>query len=259
MRPLAVLARPMLSSMFIAGGLDAARNPAHRTAAAEKLGVPQPELAVRVNGAAMVLGGAALALGYKPRRSALLLAATLVPTTYAGHAFWEQDDPAQKQMHQIHFLKNVGLLGGLLLAASEPVPAGSRSARKASRAVAKAAAGAARETEKAERKVGRRAQKKADKVERRAAKHAAKIEGKAEKRVESLEGKAAEAAKVERKDTRRAEAVTRRAEKAAGHVGKAERKAEKRAARLAAKATRQANKVQEDLRARQELAAELDA
>ena len=46
----------------------------------------------------------------------LVLAASLVPTTYAGHAFWQEHDPAKRAAADQHFLKNLGLLGGLLLA-----------------------------------------------------------------------------------------------------------------------------------------------
>jgi putative oxidoreductase len=49
--------------------------------------------------------------------AALALGASLVPTTFAGHRFWEEGDPKQRAAQKIHFLKNVGLLGGLLLAA----------------------------------------------------------------------------------------------------------------------------------------------
>jgi hypothetical protein len=41
----------------------------------------------------------------------------MVPTTLTGHRFWEHDDPQQRTMHQTHFLKNLGLMGGLILAA----------------------------------------------------------------------------------------------------------------------------------------------
>ena len=76
-----------------------------------------PRVWVRVNAAVHVLGGVALATGRCRRIGALALAASLVPTTVAGHAFWEEDDPAQRANQQIHFMKNLGLLGGLLLAA----------------------------------------------------------------------------------------------------------------------------------------------
>ena len=46
-----------------------------------------------------------------------MLAASLVPTTYVGHPFWQEPDPSQARQQRTHFLKNLGLLGGLLLAA----------------------------------------------------------------------------------------------------------------------------------------------
>lgn len=51
-----------------------------------------------------------------PRLASTLLAATLVPTTLAGHRFWEEEDDGAKANQQVHFFKNVSMLGGLLLA-----------------------------------------------------------------------------------------------------------------------------------------------
>jgi uncharacterized membrane protein YphA (DoxX/SURF4 family) len=99
--------------MFIAGGADALLNPGPRTAQAAELGVPlEPELAVRLNGATMVAGGVALALGVWPRLAAAALAGSLAPTTLAGHPFWRMTDPAARRQQRIHFLKNVGLSAG---------------------------------------------------------------------------------------------------------------------------------------------------
>src|SRR5699024_3412363 len=69
----------------------------------------------RAEGAAMVTGGAALALGIVPRAAATGLVASLLPTTVAGHPFWETADPAVREVRKIQFLKNVGLIGALLL------------------------------------------------------------------------------------------------------------------------------------------------
>ena len=60
----------------------------------------------------------------------------LVPTTVAGHPFWEKSDPAEKAADQQQFLKNLSILGGLILAAvdTEGKPSlgwrGRRAARK---------------------------------------------------------------------------------------------------------------------------------
>lgn len=119
------LARPALATIFITGGLDSLRRPGVRTDIArpliEKLagmtGLPNdPELAVRVNGATMAVAGLALATGRMPRVAGGLLAATLIPTTYAAHPFWSTEDPAKRKQELLQFQKNLGLLGGVLLA-----------------------------------------------------------------------------------------------------------------------------------------------
>ena len=40
-----------------------------------------------------------------------------MPTTAAGHRFWEEKDPQRKATQRIQFFKNASMLGGLLLAA----------------------------------------------------------------------------------------------------------------------------------------------
>lgn len=145
------VARPMLAAMFIQGGLDALRHP---SAKAEKaapvvnviappLGLPNdPELMVRANGAAQVAAGSLLALGRVPRLASLVLAGSLVPTTYAGHQFWAVEDPAARAQQRTHFIKNVGLLGGLLIASVDTAgkPGLSWRARRAAKDTARAAA-----------------------------------------------------------------------------------------------------------------------
>jgi hypothetical protein len=65
----------------------------------------------------MVAAGTMLGLGTLPRVAAIALAGALVPTTYTAHAFWTVKDPAARAQQKTHFLKNIGLLGGVLLAA----------------------------------------------------------------------------------------------------------------------------------------------
>lgn len=111
--------------MFIVGGIDALRNPASKVPAADEVvgdvplripGIENTEQLVRVDAAAKIIAGSALALGKLPRLSALVLAASLVPTTLAGHRFWEEKDPAKRAQQQLHFFKNASMLGGVLLA-----------------------------------------------------------------------------------------------------------------------------------------------
>jgi uncharacterized membrane protein YphA (DoxX/SURF4 family) len=116
----------MLAAVFVVQGLEQLRHPSALRAKVEPfaekvaapLGLPSdPELLVRANGATMVGAGALLATGHLPRLAATALVGTMVPTTYVGHPFWAQTDPDAKRTHRTAFLKNLGLIGGLLLAA----------------------------------------------------------------------------------------------------------------------------------------------
>jgi putative oxidoreductase len=109
------VARSMMAGIFIHGGWNAFKEPGHRPKQAEKLGLPSAERLVRANGLAMVAGGTALALGIYPRPAAAGLIASLVPTTLAGHRFWEEQDVQARRMQLTQFLKNLGLIGGLAL------------------------------------------------------------------------------------------------------------------------------------------------
>ncbi len=151
------LARPMLASTFISGGIASLRAPQPRAEAADKIGVPDTALAkalhitsseqaVKVNAGIHIVAGLMLATNRFPRLAALALAATLVPTTAAGHRFWEEKDKAARANHQIHFFKNMSLFGGLLIAAvdTEGRDSAVRRARRAARVAAKESSRAAR-------------------------------------------------------------------------------------------------------------------
>jgi putative oxidoreductase len=59
-----------------------------------------------------LVGGFLLLLGFKARLAAAMLILFLIPATLIFHDFWTF--PADKQMSEtIHFLKNLGILGGL--------------------------------------------------------------------------------------------------------------------------------------------------
>ncbi|MBV8984335.1 MAG: DoxX family protein [Acidimicrobiia bacterium] len=122
------IARPLLAGIFVQGGLDTFRNPGPRAQRIEpvmaKVGdaVPLPDdtvSLVRFNAAVHVVAGTLLAMGRVPRLAAAVLAASLVPTTVAGHRFWEEDSPQSKAMQRTHFLKNLAILGGLIVTATE--------------------------------------------------------------------------------------------------------------------------------------------
>ncbi|MEX6429964.1 DoxX family protein [Ferrimicrobium acidiphilum] len=105
----------MVASPLIYGGLGAAREPGQRHKALERAGLPASQELVRLNGAAMVVGGVALALGIKPKLAALGLACSITATTVVGHPFWREEDEVSRKSQTIQFYKNAAILGGLLL------------------------------------------------------------------------------------------------------------------------------------------------
>jgi putative oxidoreductase len=113
------LGRALLSGMFIHGGYHAAKEPGGRVAMAEKVGVPNADLMVKVNGSLMVIAGILLALGIRARLAALILAACLIPTTYAGHQFWDQETKQASDQQLTQFMKNLAMLGGLIVVLAE--------------------------------------------------------------------------------------------------------------------------------------------
>src|SRR5919107_364863 len=120
-------ARAALAASFISGGIDQIRNPQPKAGPASPIAkpiadrVPQlpndPESLVKLDGAIKVVGGLGMVFGPFARPAALLLAGSLIPTTLAGHRFWETTDPDQKVSDRVEFFKNVSLVGGLLITA----------------------------------------------------------------------------------------------------------------------------------------------
>ncbi len=146
-------ARPMLASMFVYGGAMALKAPGARAAKAQPVADVikkiAPQLPVtgsnltRTNGALQLTAGLALATGHFPRLAALVLAATLPPTTLAGHRYWDETDPAARANQRIHFIKNVSMTGGLLMATLDPDPHKKFIGRRAKDKVTDAAASVA--------------------------------------------------------------------------------------------------------------------
>jgi len=63
---------------------------------------------------ASMISSAQSAAGEMSRLAALALAVSMVPTTIAGHPFWEIDDPVKRSQQRVQFLKNTAMAGGLM-------------------------------------------------------------------------------------------------------------------------------------------------
>jgi putative oxidoreductase len=155
------IARPMLAAVFVSGGVQALRDPKPHMQAAQpvldktvgQMGERLPdqlptdaETLVKADAVIKVGAGLALAFNRFPRLASLLLAGSLVPTTAARYRFWEQEDPKVRAEQQTHFMQNVGLLGGLLIASADThgKPSVNWQARHAAQLASRKARGRAR-------------------------------------------------------------------------------------------------------------------
>jgi putative oxidoreductase len=113
---LAVLGRVLLCTIFV---LSTAGNKIpHFQAVAGSMaseGVPAPQLMLVGAIVFLIAGSLSVILGYRARIGAALLLVFLVLATYFFHDFWTVSDPQAQQEQMIQFLKNLGLMGAMLL------------------------------------------------------------------------------------------------------------------------------------------------
>jgi putative oxidoreductase len=137
------LARPLLGLAFIDSGVSALRDDGRRAERARALGMADPQQVTRAVAAVQVGAGALLVLNRFPRLSALALAATVIPDAVTGHAFWTEQDKLAKRNERTLFTRDLGLLGGALVAVAdtggrESVPhRAGRTAKKTAKKAAK--------------------------------------------------------------------------------------------------------------------------
>lgn len=115
-QPLVILlARLLLSLIFIISGVNHILNWTGSIAYMREAGLVVPQLLLPGAIVLLLCGGLFVLVGFHVRLGALLLILFLIPTTLLFHDFWNKDTALDAQREMISFLKNVGLLGGLLM------------------------------------------------------------------------------------------------------------------------------------------------
>ena len=111
-----ILGRVFIGALFIVSGLVKVGNIDAVASSLAARGLPFEQVASYLAVLMEVGGGLGLAAGWRVRRVAFLLALFVVPATFLYHAFWQSDAAAfGNQLN--HFLKNVGIIGALLMIA----------------------------------------------------------------------------------------------------------------------------------------------
>ena len=110
-----LLGRVLIGLLFVVAGLRKAMAIAATAGYFAKLGFPAPEAMAYLAVLIEIGGGLLLIIGFKTRIIAWLLVAFVIIATGMAHRFWEFSDPGQYNGQLNNFLKNVAIVGGLLM------------------------------------------------------------------------------------------------------------------------------------------------
>jgi len=110
----ALAGRVLLALMFVVAGFGKIGSFEETAAYIASTGLPMPQLGVVIGIVVEVAGGLLLFVGWKARWAALALAAFSVAATYFFHNFWNMTGPVA-QTNQLLFMKNISVIGGLLM------------------------------------------------------------------------------------------------------------------------------------------------
>lgn len=122
MELLFVLGRVLFGGFFVISGIRHFQHLPMMASFTGKKGMPAPKLAVIVSGLLILLGGLSILFGVRPTWGIIAVTLFMVPVTLIMHNYWADTDPFAKQMNQVNFLKNVGLLGAAWMLIMVPQP-----------------------------------------------------------------------------------------------------------------------------------------
>jgi len=119
-----LIGRAVLGGFFLYNGFNHFKNLRSMGQYAGSKGVPMPEVAVSASGALLLLGGASILLGVRPKMGVASVLTFLAGVSPVMHDFWNAADPQQRQQDLAHFAKNMALVGAAtaLLGVEEPWP-----------------------------------------------------------------------------------------------------------------------------------------
>ncbi len=109
-----LIGRLLFGGFFLYNGIHHLRSRREMAPYAQSKGVPNPELTVTLSGIPLIVGGASLLLGVKPKLGAAAILAFLAGVSPVMHDFWRNQDPNERQNNMINFAKNAALAGGAL-------------------------------------------------------------------------------------------------------------------------------------------------
>jgi len=110
-----LIGRIIVGGYFLMAGLNHFANVKMMAGYARSNGTPAAEAAIVGTGILLVLGGASFMLGFHPTIGTALLILFLLGVTFKIHNFWTISDPQARMNEQVHFGKNIAMIGFLLM------------------------------------------------------------------------------------------------------------------------------------------------
>ena len=107
--------RILISLIFLMSGFGKVFQFDGQVAYAASQGVPLASLAIIISIIAELAAATMIIIGYRARLGALILLVWMIPVSIMLHAFWNIEDPMAQQMHMIMFMKNLAMMGAMLL------------------------------------------------------------------------------------------------------------------------------------------------
>ena len=117
-----LIGRIIFGGFFLYNGINHLRQAKTMGPHAESKGVPAGELAVRLSAVPLIVGGASVLLGVKPKVGTMAILGFLAGVSPVMHDFWRAKDPEQRMHDMVDFMKNAALAGGAiaLMGVEEP-------------------------------------------------------------------------------------------------------------------------------------------
>jgi putative oxidoreductase len=109
--------RILMSVMFLVSGFFKIGAYSQTVAYSSSKGLPLASVAIACAAVLELAGGLAILVGFQTRIAAWLLFLYLIPVTFLFHNFWAMQG-AEQQQNMINFLKNVSIMGGLVILAT---------------------------------------------------------------------------------------------------------------------------------------------
>lgn len=110
-----LIGKILFGGFFVWNGIEHFTNVKKLTAYAKHVKVPMPKESVYVSGILLLVGGFSIILEAWVGIGIICLLVFLLTVTFMAHRFWEVEDEGAKMSERIAFMKNMALVGALIM------------------------------------------------------------------------------------------------------------------------------------------------